>query len=332
MPSNELHTTVQAMMAKGKGLLAADESNRSVPKRLDPIGVESTPENRRRFREVFLGAPDAERYMSGVILFDETLRQSDANGVPFPKLLSDRGIVPGIKVDQGTADFSGHAGEKVTEGLDGLGSRLKEYRVLGARFAKWRAVFRIGDGIPTEECILENARRIAVYALRCEEADMVPMAEPEVLLDGPHSMERAEEVTANVLKTVIREMKKSKVDLKGAIIKTSMVVPGSESGQPMNPDQVADATSRCLRAAIPEEIAGVAFLSGGQTSEQATVNLNAIAKLGPYPWPVTFCFARALQYPAIEIWAGKDENVDKARQAFLERLKANAAASVGALG
>lgn len=331
MSLNDLQATVKAMMTKGKGLLAADESNNSVPKRLDPINVESTPENRRRFREVFLGAPGAEQYMSGVILYDETLRQSASDGTPFPKLLASKGIVPGIKVDAGAKDLPNFPGEKITEGLDGLADRLKEYYGLGARFAKWRAVINIGEGIPTQEAIDANAFALAVYALRCQEAGIVPMVEPEVVLKGPHSIERAEEVTTNVLKTVIEELKKHRADLEATIVKTSMVVPGSESGQPMNPDQIAEATSRCLRASIPDGVGGVVFLSGGQTPEQATVNLNAIAKLGPYPWPVTFCYARALQYPAIDVWAGKDENVGKAREAFLERLKANAAASIGSL-
>lgn len=318
-------------MAKGKGILAADESNRSVPKRLDPIGVASTPENRRRFREVFLSAPGAEQYMSGVILFDETLRQSDLSNTPFPSVLSGRGIVPGIKVDTGAKDMPNFPGEKITEGLDGLADRLKEYHDLGARFAKWRAVINIDKRIPTQESIDADALLLAIYAIRCQQAGIVPMVEPEVVLKGSHTIEKAEEVTTNVLKTVIRELTTYRTDLKATIMKTSMVVPGSESGQPMNPEQVAEATARCLRASIPEDVAGVVFLSGGQGSEEATANLNAIAKLGPYPWPVTFCFARGLQYPAIDIWAGKDKNVERARAAFLERLKANAAASIGAL-
>jgi fructose-bisphosphate aldolase class I len=329
--AKELYKIAEAMMTKGKGLLAADESNKSVPKRLDPIKVKSTPENRRRFREVFLGAPGAEEYMSGVILYDETIRQADSNGTPFPKLLTDRGIVPGIKVDAGAKDFPNFPGEKITEGLDGLADRLKEYHDLGARFAKWRAVINIGKGIPTQESIDADAFILSIYALRCQEAGIVPMVEPEVVLKGSHTIEKAEEVTTNVLKTLIGQLQKNRVDLKGTIVKTSMVVPGDESGQPMNPDQIAEATARCLRASIPDEIGGVVFLSGGQSSEQATANLNAIAKLGPYPWNVTFCYARGLQYPAIDVWAGKDENLDKAREAFLERLKANAAASIGSL-
>jgi fructose-bisphosphate aldolase class I len=331
MVNNELYAIAEAMMTKGKGLLAADESNKSVPKRLDPIKVESTPENRRRFRELYLSCPGAEQYMSGVILYDETLRQSDSNGTPFPKVLADRGIVPGIKVDAGAKDLQNFPGEKLTEGLDGLADRLKEYHGLGARFAKWRGVINIGKGIPTQEMIDANAFVLAIYALRCQEAGIVPMVEPEVVLKGSHTIEKAEQVTTNVLKACIAQLKKYKADLKGTIVKTSMVVPGSESGQPMNPDQVGEATARCLRASIPEETGGVVFLSGGQTSDQATANLNAVAKHGPFPWNVTFTFARALQYPAIEIWAGKDENIGKAREAFMERLRANAAASIGSL-
>ena len=327
--ANALHEIASQMMQKGKGLLAADESNNSVPKRLDPIGLESTPENRRRFRDLYLSAPGAEEYMSGVILYDETLRQNASDGTPFTELLTSKGIVPGIKVDAGAKDLEAFPGEKLTEGLDGLADRLKEYHDLGARFAKWRGVINIGKGIPTQEMIDANAFVLAIYALRCQEAGIVPMVEPEVVLKGSHTIETAEQVTTNVLKTCIAQLKKYKVDLKGTIVKTSMVVPGSDSGQPMNPEQIGEATARCLRASIPEDIGGVVFLSGGQTSEQATANLNAVAKHGPFPWRVTFTFARALQYPALEIWAGKDENIEKAREAFLERLKANAAASMG---
>lgn len=327
-----LKETVQAMMATGKGLLAADESIKSVPKRLDPIKVESTPENRQRFRALYLEAPGAEQYMSGVILVDETLRQSGADKKPFPQSLTARGILPGIKVDAGTSPLTGFPNEELTEGLDGLSERLKEYAVLGARFAKWRAVVRIGDGLPSEAILDANALQLALYAVRCQEAGIVPMVEPEVVLHGKHTIEKAEEVTTNVLKTVIAMMRVYKVDLSGAIMKTSMVVPGDESGIPMDPNLIAEATSRCLRASIPEDMGGVVFLSGGQTADQATLNLNAIKKLGPYPWPVTFCYARALQYPALDIWAGSDANLPKAREAFLARLKACSAASTGNFG
>lgn len=329
MSISELHQTISRMLPQGKGLLAADESNKSVGKRLDPIGVESTEENRKRFRDLYLSAPGVEQYMTGVILYDETIRQSSVAGVPFPTMLSERGVVPGIKVDAGTKPLFGFPGEEVTEGLDGLADRLKEYYELGARFAKWRAVISIGDGIPTQECIDANAFSLAMYALRCQEAGIVPMVEPEVLLKGTHTIEKAGEVIERVLKAVIRELVKYRVDLGGTIVKTSMAVPGDKSGQPMVPEHVAEATARALRNALPHELGGVVFLSGGQTSEEAVLNLNAIAKLGPYPWPVTFCYARALQYPAIEIWAGKDENIAKARESFMDRLKACAAASTG---
>ncbi|MCW1891786.1 MAG: fructose-bisphosphate aldolase class I [Candidatus Uhrbacteria bacterium] len=332
MSQRSLREIVKAMFPAGKGLLAADESTKSSSKRLDPIGVPSTPENRRRFRELYLSAPGVEQYMSGVILVDETLRQTDSLGVPFPKSLADRGIVPGIKVDGGTKDLPGFPEESMTEGLDGLADRLKEYADLGAEFAKWRAVIRIGKDIPSDACIRLNAVSLAIYALRCQEAGIVPMVEPEVLLSGSHTMEVAEQVTTRTLKTVIDTMRLFRVDLSCAVMKTSMIVPGDTSGQVASPDHVAEATARCLRATIPDEMGGVVFLSGGQTSEQATLNLNAIAKLGPYPWPVTFCYARALQYPALEIWAGKDELLPEARTAFLERLKANAAASMGHFG
>jgi fructose-bisphosphate aldolase, class I len=329
MPVRVLAETIRDMLPAGRGLLAADESVKSVGKRLDPIGLESTDENRRRFRELFLAAHGAENYLSGVILVEETLRQASSEGVPFPKLVSDRGIVPGIKVDLGTKDLPGFPDEVVTEGIDGLADRLAAYRELGARFAKWRAVIRIGDELPTESCVELNACLLAYYAMRCIEAGIVPMVEPEVLLDGVHSLERAEAVTERVLKTVIEFLGHYRIDLGNVVVKTSMVLPGKDSGQPIIPEQIAEATVRCLRASIPHAVGGVVFLSGGQSSEQATVNLNAIAKHGPFPWPLTFCFARALQYPATDIWAGKDENLEKARAAFLDRLKANAAASTG---
>ncbi len=324
-----LSQTISDLFPTGKGLLAADESTGSVGKRLTPIKVESTPENRRRFRELFLSAPGAEQYMSGVILVDETLRQSSSDGVPFAKVLADRGIVPGIKVDGGSKPLPGFPDEEVTEGLDGLAARLQEYASLGARFAKWRAVIRIGKGIPTSVCIETNALQLALYAGRCQEAGIVPMVEPEVLLDGAHTIADAERVTTDVLKTLIATLETHRVDLAGTIVKTSMVVPGKESGTLATPEQIAEATTRCLRSAIPKGVGGVVFLSGGQTSEQATLNLNAIAKLGPFEWPLTFCYARALQYPATDLWAGKDENLATARAAFIERLKANAAASTG---
>lgn len=329
MSIKELHQTIGRIFVPGKGLLAADESNKSVGKRLDPIGVESTEENRRRFRDLYLSAPDVERYMTGVILYDETIRQSASNGTPFTQLLADKGIVPGIKVDAGTKGLFGFPNEEVTEGLDGLSDRLKAYYGLGARFAKWRSVISIGDSMPTQECIDANAFGLAMYAMRCQEAGIVPMVEPEVLLKGTHTIEKAGEVIERVLKAVIRELVKYRVDLGGTIVKTSMAVPGDTSGQGMVPDHVAEVTARALRAALPHEIGGVVFLSGGQTSEEAVLNLNAIANLGPYPWPVTFCYARALQYPAIEVWAGKDENLPKAREAFMDRLRACAAASTG---
>ncbi|MFA5129895.1 MAG: class I fructose-bisphosphate aldolase [Patescibacteria group bacterium] len=332
MPAQQLQETVKAMMATGKGLLAADESSKSVPKRLDPIKVESNPENRRRFRSLYLEAPGAEQYMSGVILVDETIRQSGADGKLFPQSLAARGIVPGIKVDAGTSTITSFPNEELTEGLDGLAARLKEYADLGARFAKWRAVIRIGDGLPSEAMLDANALQLAIYAARCQSAGIVPMVEPEVLLHGKHTIEKAEEVTTNVLKTVIAMLKVYKVDLTGVIMKTSMIVPGDESGAVMDPNLIAEATSRVLRATIPENMGGVVFLSGGQTGDQATLNLNAIKKLGPYPWLVTFCYARALQYPALDVWAGKDENLPQAREAFLARLKACSAASTGNLG
>ncbi len=320
--------TIKKIFEGSRGILAADESIPTAGKRLASIGVESTEETRRKYREIFLAVSGIEDYLSGVIFFDETFRQS-INGKPFPKFLEERGIIPGIKVDKGAVDFKESPKEKITEGLDGLPERLAEYYALGARFAKWRAVITIGEGIPTDLCLNKNATILAEYAKNCIDAGIVPIIEPEVLLDGPHSIEKSEEVTTKTLKTIFAVFKNLQIPLDEVILKTSMVVPGSESGEPMDPLKIGEATARCLRASVPDELGGVVFLSGGQTPKQATENLNAIAKLGPFAWPLTFSYARALQGPSLEIWQGKDENISTAGEVFLKRLKLNCAANRG---
>lgn len=326
---NELYDIAASMVASGKGVLAADESNRSAKKRLDAVGVESTEETRRQYRDLFLSADGIEAYLSGVILYDETIRQKADDGTPFPQLLEKKGIIPGIKVDTGAKDLSGFPNEKVTSGLDGLPERLQEYHGMGARFAKWRAVITIGNGIPTQECLDANAYVLAQYAKHCQDAGIVPMVEPEVLLKGAHDIKRAYREISRTLRTVFRMMQKYRVDLKGAILKTSMVVPGDASGQEMNHVQVGKMTSKCLKKNVPKELGGVVFLSGGQSAEDATENLNEVAKNGPHPWGVTFSYARALQGPALQIWKGDADKVEEARVKFLERLKANSEASLG---
>lgn len=326
---NELYDIAAKMVAPGKGILAADESNRSAKKRLDAIGVESTEETRRQYRDLFLSTEGIEQYLSGVILYDETIRQKADDGTVFPQLLEKKGILPGIKVDTGAKDMSGFPNEKLTAGLDGLPERLKEYYGMGARFAKWRAVITIGDGIPTQQCIDANSFVLAQYARHCQDAGIVPMVEPEVLLNGPHDIGMSYKVTSRTLKTLFHWMKYYRVDLRGLVLKTSMVVPGNASDQKMDYAQVGKMTGKCLKKSVPKSVGGVVFLSGGQSVEDATKNLNEVAKHGPYPWGVTFSFARALQGPALETWKGNPEKVGEAREKFLERLKANAEAQQG---
>lgn len=327
---NELHKIVAQMTSRGKGILAADESNSTAGKRLDSIDVESTEENRRRFRELFIRTPDAEKYMSGVILYDETIRQSDSNGKLFPQVLIDHGVIPGIKVDLGKDPDEHSPDETTTKGLEGLEDRLKEYYNLGARFAKWRAVILISDDgdLPSTHNIQEECEVLAKYASKCQAAGIVPIVEPEVVLTGNHSIERAEEVTTLTLNTLFYELKKLNIDLAGTILKTSMVVAGSEA-EKASPKEVAEATVRTLNHTVPEELGGVVFLSGGQGPDEATENLNAIAKLGPHPWPVTFSYARALQNTTLQIWKGDDTNIEAAQAEFITRLENNSKASLG---
>ncbi len=320
---------IQKIFSDNRGILAADESIPTAGKRLASIGVESTPETRRKYREIFLTAPEIEKYLGGVIFFDETFRQNDPADNPFPKLLEEQNIVPGIKVDKSTVDFESHPGEKITEGLDGLPKRLSEYFSLGARFAKWRAVITIGEGIPSDDCLNKNAEILAQYSKNCIDANIVPIIEPEVLLEGSHSLEKSEEVTAKTLQIVFQAIQKQSLTIENIILKTSMVVPGSQSGEIMDPKKIAKATARVLKNSVPENLGAVVFLSGGQTPIQATENLNAIQKLGPYPWPVSFSYARALQEPSLKIWRGLDENIPEAQKNFLKRLKLNCLANQG---
>lgn len=317
-----------------KTILAADESTSTIKKRLATIGIESNPEINRKYRQLLFTAPGVENNVSGVILFDETIRQSDGSGTPFPKLLADKGIVPGIKVDQGTVDMP--TGEKLTQGLDGLSARLSEYKALGARFAKWRAVITIGEGIPTDDCIGQNAKALAEYAKACQEAGIVPIVEPEVIMDGPHSFERDLEVTRNTLTTVFNELKSANVDLSGIILKPNMVTSGTENPVQADVQKVAQTTLDLLAEVVPFEVPGIAFLSGGQSPDLATEHLNAINKIRnanpqKYPWRITASYGRALQGETLEAWGGKDENVPNAQQVFISRAEKVFKASNGEL-
>jgi len=329
MNTTDLKETIKNLMQTGKGILAADESNGTAGKRLQSVGVPNTEENRRLYRELFLGAKGIESYLSGVIFFDETIRQKNNEGVLYVESLKKLSIVPGIKVDMGTVDFPGFPGEKVTEGLDGLRERLQEYYKLGARFAKWRAVFIIGEGIPTPECLHTNAIILARYARLCQEEGLVPIVEPEVLFEGDHSMEKAEEVTTNVVSTVFYQARRYRVDLSCMILKTSMVLAGKEFPKQSTTKEIAQATVRMLKNSVPEEVPGVVFLSGGQEPIPATEHLDAIVDLMPLPWELAFSYARAIQEPALEIWQGKEGNVEKAREEFFKRLEMNVSADMG---
>ena len=329
MDKKLLEKTARQMVQKGKGILAADETNRTAKKRLASIGMESTENTRRQYRDLFLNTPGIEKYLSGVILYDETLWQNDTNGKPFVDILEEKGITPGIKVDGGAKDFPGFPDEKITEGLDGLFERADAYYKHGARFTKWRAVIRITNKLPTETCIEANAHALARYVRVVQEANLVPIVEPEVLLEGNHTIETSARVISKTLKTVFATIEKYKGFLGGTILKTSMALPGSESGAKASPREVANYTVRCLKRSVPKEIPGVVFLSGGQTPEEATANLDAIAALEPLPWEIAFSYARALQGPPMEAWQGKPENIDMARKIFLKRLDLNIKADKG---
>ena len=333
MNKEQLRSTANAMVQKGKGILAADESSPTCGKRFESIGVESTERNRNIYRDLLFTTSGMEEYISGVILFDETLRQSTiADGTAFPQYLKNLGVIPGIKVDKGAKELASHSGEKVTEGLDGLRDRLAEYYKLGARFAKWRAVITIGDGgIPTETCIHVNAHALARYAALCQEADIVPIVEPEVLMDGTHSIDTCHEVSQRAFARVFDELSRQRVFLEGIVLKPNMIVSGIGCSEQAGVEEVADRTVEVLKATVPDEVPGCAFLSGGQTNENATAHLNMMNSKheGSLPWNLTFSYGRALQASALTSWSGKDENIPTAQEAFFQRAKFNGLASKG---
>lgn len=329
MSKSELEATARTLVAPGKGILAADESTGTITKRLAAVEVESTFESRRAYREMLFTTPGVEAYISGVILYDETIRQSASDGTPFPALLAARGIVPGIKVDSGAKDMAGFPGEKITEGLDGLRERLAEYRQLGARFAKWRAVITIGAGRPSEACIRANAHALARYAALCQEAGLVPIVEPEVLMDGDHSLERCQEVTEAMLHEVYGALAEHRVYLEGTLLKPNMVLPGKEAPVQADVEQVAVATIATMRRCVPAAVPGIVFLSGGQSERVATAHLNAMNRRGPHPWELSFSYGRALQASALQAWRGRAENVPAGQRAFLHRARCNSAARSG---
>jgi len=318
-----------AMVAKGRGILAADESSGTCEKRFKSVGVESTEENRRAYRGLLFGTQGIEQYVSGVILFDETIRQKTSDGVAFPKFLAGKGVIPGIKVDKGAKELALCPGEKVTEGLDGLRERLAEYFKLGARFAKWRAVITIGDGIPTHTCLYANAHALARYAALCQEASIVPIIEPEVLLDGDHTIERCEEVTEATLRATYGALAAHNVSFEHTILKASMVVSGKECARQAGVDEVAERTVRVLKRTVPAAQPGVVFLSGGQSDLDATAHLNAMAAMKGLPWPLTFSYSRALQNPALKAWRGSMQNIAAAQKAFHHRAHMNGLACQG---
>jgi len=325
-----LAKTAAAMVARGKGILAADESSGTCEKRFQSVKVECTEENRRAYRQLLFGAPGVEQYLSGVILFDETARQKANDGTPFPQYLQKKGIIPGIKVDKGLVDLPlAPEGEKVSEGLDGLAKRLEEYFKLGCRFAKWRSVITIGDGIPTHACLYANAHVLARYAAACQVASIVPMIEPEVLLDGTHTAERSEEVHEATLRAVYAAVAAYNVSVEHLILKTSMVVSGKDNPKPAGVDEVSERTLRVLRRTVPAAQPGIVFLSGGQSDEAATAHLSAMAAAKNRPWPLTFSYSRALQNPALNTWRGQAGNVAAAQKAFAHRAHMNALACQG---
>jgi fructose-bisphosphate aldolase, class I len=329
MTTQDLTTIATAIVAPGKGILAADESSGTIEKRFRSIDVASTEEHRRAYRELLFATEGAGEFIGGVILFDETIRQAAADGTPFPVLLDRQGIIPGIKVDKGAKALAGFPGEKVTEGLDGLRGRLTEYRDLGARFTKWRAVITIGDGIPTGTCIDANAEALARFAALSQEAGLVPIVEPEVLMDGGHSIQRCFQVTADTLSAVFAALRRHRVHFDGMLLKPNMVLSGSDCPEQAGVQQVAEATVRCLRDNVPASVPGVVFLSGGQSDEVATAHLNAMNRLGPQPWQLSFSYGRALQAPALKAWKGEPANGPAAQRAYYHRAKLNGAARFG---
>jgi len=331
MDTAKLEEIAKKLVAPGRGLLAADESNASCEKRFDAVGVHCTEETRREYRELLLTAPGSDDILSGVILFDETFWQSTEHGQAFREYLKNRHVLPGIKVDKGLVDLPGFPNEKVTQGVDGLPERMAIYAAAGAKFAKWRAVITIGDGTPTNEDIGANTYNLARYARICQDAGIVPIVEPEVLFDGNHTSDQCEEAMARTFDILFQTMRAFRVHLPGAILKTSMVLPGKDSGTPINHDEVADRTCRVLHNMVPHELGGVVFLSGGQTPNDAFINLNRIAQRGPHPWGVTFSYSRALQDPVLKAWAKHRKAINEAQAFFLQQLQFAQAACKGEL-
>jgi fructose-bisphosphate aldolase, class I len=329
MAEETLEATARALVAPGKGILAADESTGTIEKRLKSIDVESTEANRRAYRDMLFTTPGIGDHISGVILFDETIRQSTKDGVPFTKVLQDAGVIPGIKVDKGAKPLARAADEKVTEGLDGLRERLEDYRGLGARFTKWRAVIEIDDDRPSAYCIHVNAHALARYAALSQEAGLVPIVEPEVLMDGGHTIQRCYEVTEATLEAVFNELFSQRVVYEGMLLKPNMVISGKECSEQADPEEVAKATIRCFRSVVPAAVPGIVFLSGGQSDEDATANLNAINATGPHPWQLSFSYGRALQAPSLKAWRGDEANVQAGQDALAHRARMNGAARDG---
>ncbi|WP_067563190.1 class I fructose-bisphosphate aldolase [Halofilum ochraceum] len=329
MNTSQLITVANALVEPGKGLLAADESGPTIAKRFREIDVESTEENRLAYRRLLFTTPEIERYLSGIILFDETIRQSASDGTPLPKVLSDKGVVPGIKVDKGAKPLAGFGEEKVTEGLDGLRERLAEYYELGARFAKWRSVIAIGEGMPTTACMEANAHALARYAALCQEADIVPIVEPEVLIDGEHTIEQCRQATAETWYHLYNQMHRQDVLLEGSLLKASMVLSGKACSEQASVEEVAEETVSLARELVPAAVPGIVFLSGGQSPVRATQHLDAMNRLGEQPWKLGFSYARALQEPVMQAWRGDDGNTEAAQNALFQRAKLNSEAMLG---
>jgi fructose-bisphosphate aldolase, class I len=329
MNEKTLHETALGMVARGRGILAADESTSTIGKRFDSIKVENTEDNRRAYRDMLFTTKDAEKYTSGVILYEETLFQKGHDGAPFPQTLAKKGIIPGIKVDKGTKALPGAPGELITEGLDGLRERLTKYKEAGARFAKWRGVITIGNGIPSDYCIHTNAHALARYAALCQEQDIVPIVEPEVLMDADNTLEVCEEVTNRTLAAVFNELRLQRIVLEGMILKPNMVISGKKCKTQADRKAVAAATLRTLKRQVPGAVPGIAFLSGGQSDEDATAHLDEMNKLGGAPWVLSFSYGRALQHAALNAWSGRKENVAAGQRAFLHRAQMNGLAATG---
>lgn len=330
MTLGAMRETARALVARGKGVLAADESTLTMARRLADVGLESTGPRRRTYREILFTTDGLSEHIGGVILFDETARQQDREGTPFPELLRRRGIVPGIKVDRGTRPLAGFPGEVATQGLDGLRERLEEYAALGLRFAKWRSVIHIADGLPSTICVEANAYELARYAALSQEVGLTPIVEPEVLMEGPHDLGTCAEVTERVLREVYEQLSRQRVVIEATLLKPNMVLPGTESDSQVSDDQIALATLEVLRRAVPAAVPGILFLSGGQSDEQATARLDAVNRLAPQPWELSFSFGRALQAPVLKAWAGGDANRPAAQAALLKRARLNGAARRGA--